>query len=179
MEPKWHRHHQHGIIRLWYVCVRAHALRRPVGSTVKRAFGCLLLTIAEALLSPFRRVFWRWWRRNMEPKRPHHDHSIIRLRYMPGRACASACEGPLREADKAACHLPSCWTLRASPPPLLPFRRVFCWWWQRRNVVPIRRRQHHHLGQPFLRHVLPHAAPCSAQRHIPPPAITCLIIVDM
>ena len=86
MEPKWHRHHQHGIIRLWYVCVRAHALRRPVGSTVKRAFGCLLLTIAEALLSPFRRVFWRWWRRNMEPKRPHHDHSIIRLRYVPGRA---------------------------------------------------------------------------------------------
>lgn len=115
MEPKWHRHHQHGIIRLWYVCVRAHALRRRVGSTVKRAFGCLLLTIAEALLSPFRRVFWRWWRRNMEPKRPHHDYSIIRLRYVPGRACASACEGALCDADKAVCHLPSCWTLHPHP----------------------------------------------------------------
>ena len=32
------------------MCVRAHALRRRVGSTVKRAFGCLLLTVAEAPL---------------------------------------------------------------------------------------------------------------------------------
>jgi hypothetical protein len=41
MEPKWrchHHHHYHSIIRLWYVCGGATALRRCRGGTVKCAW---------------------------------------------------------------------------------------------------------------------------------------------